>query len=139
MAANSGLSESCRPFWVPENVVFDRLPAALQAGILQLINPLYQQLVLEATNELARTVGLTLVHLGWLELLGQLELGRAQAVGLGGANPGPVDPKAIAQHLSLVAAKIKTTKLYLQLKRACKQEEDFDAILAQAAQSEDHV
>jgi hypothetical protein len=65
-----------RPYWVPAGDEFDRLPSDLKQAVVQVINPVYQQLVLHAPPGLAQSTGLTIVHLMWLETLEQLELAR---------------------------------------------------------------
>jgi hypothetical protein len=54
--------------------VLQPLPKELRLAIMEIVNPAYQELVLEAAAALARSAGTTLVHLLWLELLQQLEL-----------------------------------------------------------------
>ncbi len=65
-----------RPYWVPAGDDYDLLPSDLQQALVQVINPVYEQLVLKAAPGLAQSTGLTIVHLMWLETLEHIELAR---------------------------------------------------------------
>jgi hypothetical protein len=39
-------SPDVRPLWIPENVVFDKLPVALQRAIKEIVDRAYDELVL---------------------------------------------------------------------------------------------
>lgn len=105
-----------RPYWIPDGIDFEALPNALQLAITGIVNPAYQELVLEAADALARSAGTTLVHLLWLELLQQFELGN-QLENLVRPNHGcAACADMIAQHLRLVGAKQHTAQFLLRLK-----------------------
>ena len=76
----------------------------------------YEQLVLGAADPLERATAATFVHLLWLELLQQLELGNCledlMRPNFGSAALNGV----IAQHLRLVGAKQQTDSFLLRLK-----------------------
>lgn len=65
-----------RPYWMPEGVDFDGLPSDLRAGILTLVNPAYEELVLRTKPGLEQSTGVTIVQLLWLEVLEMFEIGR---------------------------------------------------------------
>ena len=62
-----------QPAWVPEDVDFHKVPAAVRQAVAEIIEPAYRQLVTEAEDPVERSVGVTLVHLMWLEILEQHE------------------------------------------------------------------
>lgn len=103
-----------RPYFVPEGVDFDSLPESARAAIAAILDPAYQELVLAAPEGLEKSVGMTIVHLVWREILDQLELG--QQPGATGGFTKPADrQKLIERHLRLVGAKVKATSLMLRL------------------------
>jgi hypothetical protein len=104
-----------RPFWVPTGVKFDALPRALQAAIAEVLNPLYEQTVLEAPTALERAAALTHVHLQWLELLEQYDLGRAMAPLVAKGESTSTHREGIARHLRLAGAKERSGKFLLQV------------------------
>lgn len=105
---------SMRPFWVPASVDWGTLPSELRAAITALVHPAYQELVLGASDALERSTGLTIVHLLWLEVLQQLELGQDP---LPGPSPESEDRQmAIDRHLRLVRGKLAATGLFHRLR-----------------------
>ncbi len=62
-----------QPAWVPEDVDFHKVPEAVRRAVAEVIEPAYRQLVTEAEDPLERSVGVTMVHLMWLEILEQHE------------------------------------------------------------------
>lgn len=116
-AAETAESETdrTRPYWIPAGVSYETLPEELKAAIVGLVNPAYRALVLKAEEGLQQSTGVTVVHLLWLEILDQIELGTD-------FNNGVPDPEArrerealIARLLRTVGAKNKTTNLLLRL------------------------
>jgi hypothetical protein len=105
-----------RPFWVPTGVKFDALPKSLQGAITEILTPAYHELVLEAPNPLEKATGLTFVHLLWLELVEQHELGRAMGPLLARGEGSTAHCQAIARHVRLVGAKEKFGKFLLRVK-----------------------
>ena len=61
------------PAWVPDNVDFDKMPEAVRQAVAEIIEPAYRRLVTGAEDPLERSVGITIVHLMWLEILQQHE------------------------------------------------------------------
>jgi len=66
-----------RLLWVPEGVQFDELPKPLQAALVDIVNPAYEELVLGAQTALEKGQGLSYVALLFWELLGHFDLGEA--------------------------------------------------------------
>lgn len=107
--------EGTRPFWVPSGVDWDGLPAELQAAITAILVPVYKDLVLSAQEGLERATGLTLAHLVWLEILDQIQLNRLVLDADSSGDGGEERDLAIAKHLRLVQAKVKTSGLLLRV------------------------
>jgi hypothetical protein len=58
-----------RPLWLPPGVTFESLPKSVQQAVLDILNPVYQELVLKASDPLERGQGLSYCNLLFLELL----------------------------------------------------------------------
>lgn len=114
---------SIPPYWIPEHVEFDRLPKNLQQAIKGAVEPLYRKLVLEA-KPIDQSIGISIVHLLWLEIFDQLELGRDST----SARP-TIEPderaKLIERHLRTVGAKLKAHNLLLRVKQLRRQLDPF--------------
>ncbi len=104
------------PHWLPAGKCWDKLPDDLRESVLRLIVPAYRRFVLDASNELERSIGTTLVHLMWLELCGQMQLAS------GAANPNSLDAllqnpeEMISRHLHLAGVKCQTAELLMKLR-----------------------
>ncbi len=95
-----------RPYWVPDGVSFESLDPALRRAYAAVIEPLYDEYVLKAEDALERAAGITLVHLTWLELRGQVDL--EKELSRLGRNPEPESrDNLIARHVRLAMAKLK--------------------------------
>jgi hypothetical protein len=108
--------EDSRPFWIPAGVDLDSLPEELQVAIAGIVNPAYRELVLCAEPGLEQSTGLTVVHLLWLEILDQVQLGQGVIETRPGQDEQNQRESLIAQHLRTVGAKNKTTNLLLRLR-----------------------
>src|SRR5262245_22990136 len=119
-----------RPLWVPEHVSFDKLPPALQQAIVDIFNPAYEQLVLEAPTALERSTGLSYMHLLWLELVGQQEIGRAMYPASGSPADQKNAQKKISQYIALVQSKTSVGKFLLQIRKYNERPQNYDPLLA---------
>ncbi len=103
----ASLSASVTPMWIPKGAEFKRIPPEVQAAVSETIQPAYEQLVLRANHPLDRSLGHTLVHLLWLEVLEQYDLGQEYlalhaALGIPGSRGHVID-----QHLRLIDSKLR--------------------------------
>lgn len=110
-----------RPYFLPENVAFESLPTALQAVAMAVLDPIYKELVLGAADPLERDAAKTLVHLGWLEVLGEIELGH-QMVGDEKLFGSEEHYKLIERLLRVVSAKSKLHGFLLNVRKLRKPE-----------------
>jgi hypothetical protein len=105
------------PYWLPEGEFWDHLSPATKRAAVEILEPAYQQLVVEAPSALVRSTGTTLVHLMWLEICGQLRM--SQAV----ANPDSLDAiiqrpeQLVAEHLRLIGVKNDTAELLMKMQK----------------------
>ncbi len=104
-----------RPRWVPAGIDFHLLPRETQTAIVEILNPVFEELVLHADGGLEKSTGLTILHLAWLELLDQLQLGQ------GACDDAFIQKLTdrdalVARHLQLVDAKVKASYVLVRLR-----------------------
>jgi hypothetical protein len=104
------------PYWIPRGSSWKRLPEGMKRAASQILAPAYRLFVRQAAGPLERSVGLTLVHLMWLEVCDQVALAPnvadRESIVAELADP----EKLIARHLELVAAKCHTADLLVKLR-----------------------
>jgi hypothetical protein len=104
------------PHWVPTGDRWNGLPEEIRRAVPRILAPAYRRFVLDAPGELERSVGLTLVHLMWLEVCDQVYMAIATA------DPTSLDAilknpeEMIDRHLNLVTAKCQTAELLVKLR-----------------------
>ena len=104
------------PHWIPNDYRWDQFPPQVRDAVVRIVTPAYRQFVLEAPGELERSVGLTLVHLTWLEICDQIQMAAASA------DPSSLDailgdPQGtLDRHLRLATAKCQTAELLMKLR-----------------------
>jgi len=99
------------PYWIPRDSAWAMLSGTTRQAVTQILAPAYRQLVLEAQGEVERSVGITLVHLMWLEICGQIPLAEAVAEPLLAVIQTGDPEVMVTRHLHLVAAKCQTAEL----------------------------
>ena len=115
---NSSVNENDvprKPFWLPPGVILDELSVELQAAIFGVLTPAYEKLVVAARPGLEQSAGVTIVHLLWLEILQQTELGRDLTES--GQEPDRLQnhEASIARMLRLAGSKMEASDFLLRL------------------------
>jgi hypothetical protein len=64
------------PVWAPKGVDLDVVPTEIQQVVAELIQPIYDQCVTNASDCLEKSLGITITHLLWLEILEQFDIKR---------------------------------------------------------------
>jgi hypothetical protein len=104
------------PYWLPSGDSWNELPREIRDAIPRVLSPAYRQFVLDAPNQLERSLGLTLVHLLWLEVCDHVRMALAVAdpssLAATLANPD----RLIGRHLNLITAKCRA-ELLLKFRR----------------------
>lgn len=60
---------AAQPLWLPPGVTFSSLPKPVQQAVLAILNPIYEEQVLGATDPLERGQGLSYCNLLFFELM----------------------------------------------------------------------
>lgn len=101
--------------WRPPGVDFAGLPKDVRAAVAEIVDPLYEQLVVGVHDALEKSTGLTVVHLVWQEILDQQKLGK-------GYQDDPLleslgnREETLARHLQLIDAKVKASYVLVRLR-----------------------
>jgi hypothetical protein len=115
-AAASQDGSQTRPVWMPDNVRPEDLSPELKAVLAEIIQPLYDEVVLRAPSALERATGLALVHMKWVELLEQRELAHRLTPMMFGEE-ATTALRAVERHLRVVSAQDKLTKTLMQVRQ----------------------
>ena len=100
-----------QPVWTPEGVQWSRVPEAVRQAIREIIEPIYVESVLHASDGLEKSLAITLTHLLWLEILDQYEIKQDYAnIEALLELPGNRESQ-INRHLRLLDSKIRFGKL----------------------------
>lgn len=110
------------PHWMPRGISRKLLPREVRADIATLVNPIYEELVLNAKSGLAKSTGLTIVHLMWLEILDQIKLSPQSDeedldLDFVGESAPHTREHDIERHLRLVQSKLKASDLLLRMEQ----------------------
>jgi hypothetical protein len=104
------------PHWIPSDYRWNNFPPQVRDAVERIVTPAYRRFVLEAPGELERSVGLTLVHLTWLEICDQIQMA------LLSADPQSLDAVlgdfdgSLERHLRLASVKCSTAELLMKLR-----------------------
>jgi hypothetical protein len=104
------------PHWLPGGQQWKQIPKELRSAVVKILTPAYHRFVVDAPGELERSVGLTLVHLTWLELCGQLQMASAVSDPTSAAAILQDPDDLIDRHLRLVTTKCQTSELLMKLR-----------------------
>jgi hypothetical protein len=95
------------PLWTPAGIELSRVPAEVQQAAREIVQPVCEQFVLHAADGLEKSLGATIAHLLWLEILEQFDMKR-EYVNIDSVLNLPGNRQdVIAQHLRLIEAKVR--------------------------------
>ena len=102
--------------WVPEGADLEVVPEAVQRAIGEVVQPVYERFVAEAEDPLEMTLGVTLAHLLWLEVLQQYDLKREYTEITAVLHLRDDRTSAIDQHLRIINSKVQVGYLLARLR-----------------------
>jgi hypothetical protein len=109
------------PLWAPGGVDLKIVPSEVQQAARQLIQPLYNQFVLNSSDPLEKSLGVTISHLLWLEILEQFDMKREYTQVNAVLNLPGDRHETIDRHLRLIDSKLRVgyflTRIREQQKR----------------------
>jgi hypothetical protein len=112
--AGEELSSLDRPIWLPEGEDIKKMSAIVRRAVAEIVQPVYKELVAQAHTAMEKSLGLSLVHCLWLEILNQQGSKSVPAdleLLLGNDNR----QKTIDQFLKLTNVKIRISNILTRL------------------------
>ena len=103
------------PHWILNNVDFERFPAGLRAAVVEVLAPAYHELVERARDGLAKSAGMTIVWLMWLEIVDHVQLTENFTTPRSVAQVSEEREQLINRHLRLVGSKVKASAFLVRL------------------------
>jgi len=104
------------PIWAPDGVDLKVVPPEIRQAIAQLIQPIYEQFVVNASDGLEKSLGITITHLLWLEILEQLDIKREYVQIEAVLHITHNRPEMIDRHLRLLDSKLRFGYFLLRIK-----------------------
>ena len=92
---------------MPEGVDLQFVPAEVQQAARELVQPLYDQFVIGAADGLEKSLGVTIAHLLWLEILEQFDIKREYTQVEAVLNLAGNRAEMIDRHLRLIDSKLR--------------------------------
>jgi hypothetical protein len=114
-AKNAHPPEIPPPRWIPPGIEFNSFPHEMQIAIAQIVNPIYEQLVLQADDSLEKSTGMTIVYLLWMEIFNQYQLGQEYIPDNFLRQAGQYE-ETFTRQLQLVEAKAKSSYILVRLR-----------------------
>ena len=108
--------EPGRPLWMPDGEDLELLPPEVRQAAAEIVQPAYDELVLQAGTGMERSLGALVVHLLWLEILDQFDIKKEYdtyvlKLGLPGNRKHAID-----QYLKLLDAKLRVGNFMIRLR-----------------------
>jgi hypothetical protein len=104
------------PPWAPHGEDLNRIPPEVQQAVADLVQPMYEQFVLNAPGGLEKSLGVTITHLLWLEILDQFDIKRDYLQFESVLNVTYNRPETIDRLLRLIDAKLRISYFLVRLK-----------------------
>jgi hypothetical protein len=112
------------PLWVPQGVDLEVVPAEVRQAVVEVVQPVYERIVLAADDPLEKSLGVTIAHLLWLEVLQQFDLKReylqySAVLGLSENRSAMIE-----QHLRIIYSKVKVGYFLARIRELRQKWED---------------
>ena len=106
--------------WTPQGEDLKFVPPEVKQAIVDLIEPIYRQTVLGAADPLEKSLGVSLTHLLWLEILDQFDIKKEYVAIELRLEINGNRQDAIAHHLRLLESKIRIGQFLLHWREFCE-------------------
>jgi hypothetical protein len=104
------------PLWAPDGVDLKVVPLEVRQAITELIQPIYEQYVVNASDGMEKSLGITIVHLLWLEILEQFDIKSEYLQIEAVLHISHNRPEKIDRHLRLIDSKLRVGYFLLRIK-----------------------
>lgn len=120
------------PLWIPNDVDLELIPQEVRQAITQIVQPVYERFVLASDDPLEKSLGVTVTHLLWLEILQQADLKREYIEITAVLGSEKNHQRDIDQHLRIIESKVKVGYLLTRIRelrrRSNHRPNDFPAL-----------
>ena len=96
------------------------MPAEVQQAVGELVQPLYDQFVIGAADGLEKSLGVTIAHLLWLEILEQFDIKREYTQVEAVLNLAGNRSEMIDRHLRLIDSKLRVGYFLVRIREIRK-------------------
>jgi hypothetical protein len=104
------------PLWSPQGADLNLVPPEIRQAITELIQPLYEQYVLNAKDALEKSLGASMAHILWLEVLDQFDIRREYIQFDAVMDMTMNRPAMIERHLRLLGSKLQMGYFLVRIK-----------------------
>ena len=112
------------PLWVPQGVDLEVVPAEVRQAVVEVVQPVYERIVLGADDPLEKSLGVTIAHLLWLEVLQQFDLKREYVQFSAVLGLSENRSAMIEQHLRIIYSKVKVGYFLARIRELRQKWED---------------
>ncbi len=107
-----------RPPWIPNDRDLDRIPDEVRLAVDQIVQPVYERFVVESSDPLEKSLGVTVTHLLWLEILQQANHKHkyTELTALLGTETEMDHHREIDQHLRIIESKVRVGYLLTHIR-----------------------
>ena len=100
------------------------VPAEVRQAVVEVIQPIYERIVLAADDPLEKSLGVTIAHLLWLEVLQQFDLKREYVQYSAVLGLSENRSAMIEQHLRIIYSKVKVGYFLARIRELRQKWED---------------
>ena len=104
------------PLWIPNDVDLELVPDEIRQAITEIVQPVYERFVIAADDPLEKSLGVTVSHLLWLEILQQADLKREYTEITAVLEIEKDHGRDIDQHLRIIESKVKVGYLLTRIR-----------------------
>ncbi|MHB1037645.1 MAG: hypothetical protein ACYC35_24275 [Pirellulales bacterium] len=114
-ATADGPHDRSLPFWAPDDATLEAMPPGGRQALADFVQPLVRDHVLQAGNALEKSLGASLAHLGWLEIVEQLKGKSHLTEAEVGGGLASLDCGPLVRYLRLIDAKVRLGRCLIRL------------------------
>jgi hypothetical protein len=127
-SASAAARDPNLPLWLPDDCDLERMPVEVRQAVAEIVQPAYAEMVQNAASGMEKSLGASIVHLLWLEILDQYDIkqdytNNVLTLGL------PSNRKdAITQYIRLIDAKLRVGNFMVRLRELLLRERKYSPL-----------
>jgi hypothetical protein len=104
------------PLWLPDACDLERMPVEVRQAVAEIVQPAYAEMVQGAATGMEKSLGASIVHLLWLEILDQYDIKKDYTNNVLTLGMESNRKDAIAQYIRLIDAKLRVGNFMVRLR-----------------------